>query len=73
MSAQSGRKYRAFLSYSHKDRAAAARLHKVLEGFTIDKDLVGRRTRWGAVPNALRPIFRDRTDLAAAHSLDERI
>jgi hypothetical protein len=36
-------KYRAFLSYSHRDSAAAKRLHARLEAFRIDKDLGARR------------------------------
>ena len=48
-------KYRAFLSYSHRDSAAAKRLHTRLEGFRIDKDLVGRATPMGPVPKQLRP------------------
>jgi hypothetical protein len=33
-------KYRAFLSYSHRDKAWAKWLHSALEGYRIDKDLV---------------------------------
>ncbi len=62
-------KYLAFLSYSHRDTAWAKWLHRALEGYRIDKDLVGRETATGPVPKALRPIFRDREDFAAGHSL----
>ncbi len=65
-------KYRAFLSYSHADTGAAKRVHGRLEGFPIDKDLVGRVTPVGAVPEALRPIFRDRQDFDAGASLGEK-
>jgi len=41
--------YRAFLSYSHRDTRYAKRLHRVLEGFRIDKDLVGRETAAGPI------------------------
>jgi hypothetical protein len=40
-------KYRAFLSYSHTDSDVAKRVHGRLEGFHIDKDLVGRNTPAG--------------------------
>ena len=43
-------KYRAFLSYPHEDAAWARWLHARLEGFAIDKDLVGRDTARGPVP-----------------------
>jgi hypothetical protein len=57
-------KYRAFLSYSHRDTAWAKWLHRALETYRIDKDLVGRETAHGPVPKTLRPIFRDREDFS---------
>src|SRR5712672_2958747 len=65
-------KYRAFLSYSHRDTAWAKWLHAALEGYRIDKDLAGRATASGPVPKTLRPIFRDREDFSAGHSLTEQ-
>jgi MTH538 TIR-like domain (DUF1863) len=65
-------KYRAFLSYSHRDTAWAKWLHRSLETYRIDKDLVGRDTAHGPVPKTLRPIFRDREDFSAGHSLSEQ-
>jgi len=43
-------KYRAFISYSHADATSAKWLHRALESFTIDKDLVGRETATGPIP-----------------------
>ncbi len=63
--------YRAFLSYSHRDTSEAAWLHKKLEEWRIDRDLVGRETDIGPVPDTLRPIFRDREDFAGGHSLEQ--
>lgn len=65
-------KYRAFLSYSHKDTKWAKRLHKSLENFRIAKDLRGRETSAGPIPKSLRPIFRDREDFSAGHSLTDQ-
>jgi hypothetical protein len=65
-------KYRAFLSYSHRDAAWGKWLHGVLERYRIDKDLAGRQTATGAVPKTLCPIFRDREDFPAGHSLTEQ-
>jgi tetratricopeptide (TPR) repeat protein len=62
-------KYRAFLSYSHADAAMAQRVHRRLESFHIDKELIGRVTAMGPMPKALRPIFRDRNDFDAGSSL----
>ena len=64
--------YRAFLSYSHRDTAWAKWLHKALEGYRIDKDLVGRVTSTGPIPKTLSPIFHDREDFSAGHSLNEQ-
>ncbi len=63
-------KYRAFLSYSHKDRKAARRWRKRLESFVMDRDLVGRDTQLGPVPPSLAPIFHDRVDFPAGAELD---
>lgn len=65
-------KYRAFISYSHVDTNWAKWLHRGLERFRIDKDLVGRETATGPIPDALRPIFRDRDDFTAGHALTEQ-
>lgn len=65
-------RYRAFLSYSHRDSLAAKRLHARIEGFRIDKDLVGRDTVMGPVPKHLRPVFRDRHDFDAGGPLREQ-
>jgi tetratricopeptide (TPR) repeat protein len=65
-------KYRAFLSYSHKDTGWAKWLHGHIEGFPIDKDLVGRSTPMGVIPKNLRPVFRDRHDFDAGGTLREQ-
>ena len=43
-------KFRAFLSYSHRDTAFAKWLHAALESYRIDKELVGRATAVGPLP-----------------------
>jgi tetratricopeptide (TPR) repeat protein len=71
MSKPSALKYRAFLSYSHVDRGWASWLHKRLEDYRFEKDLVGRTTAMGPIPRTLRPIFRDREDFSGGHTLTE--
>src|SRR5687768_857960 len=66
-------RYRAFLSYSHKDAAAAGRLHRRLETYRVPKRLVGAATPRGPVPERLTPIFRDRDELPAATNLSEEV
>jgi len=65
--------YKAFISYSHKDRAWAKWLHRRLESYAFPKNLIGSQTAIGEVPRNLRPIFRDREELAAGHNLGEKI
>lgn len=61
----SGARYRAFISYSHRDAVFAARLHRRLEGYVLPKRLsAGRR---------LTPIFKDREELPAAHDLSAQV
>jgi tetratricopeptide (TPR) repeat protein len=65
-------KYRAFISYSHADTAQAKWLHRGLESFRIDGDLAGRETKSGPIPKTIKPIFRDRDDFTAGHTLTEQ-
>jgi hypothetical protein len=67
------RRYTAFLSYSHRDAAAALRLHRRLEAYKMPKRLVGRETARGPVSERLAPIFRDREELPAATDLSETV
>jgi tetratricopeptide (TPR) repeat protein len=62
-------KYRAFLSYSHRDAKSGAWLHKSLESYRPPKQLIGTVTARGPVPKRLAPIFRDREELATATDL----
>lgn len=66
-------RYTAFLSYSHKDAAAAGRLHRKLETYRLPRRLVGAETARGPVPERLAPIFRDREELPAATDLSETV
>ena len=59
-------KYRAFISYSHKDEKWAAWLHKALETFRVPKYIVGNTTTMGTVPERMGKVFRD---LAVVHEL----
>jgi tetratricopeptide (TPR) repeat protein len=65
-------RYRAFISYSHKDTRWAKWVHRGLEGFHVGDDLVGRETGLGRVPKSLRPVFRDRDEFTAGHSLSDQ-
>ena len=68
-----GFSYRAFISYSHRDKAHVRRLHREVESFRIPKKLVGRVTSVGEVPRRLAPVFRDRDELPASSDLGAQL
>ncbi len=62
-------KYRAFISYSHRDEKWASWLHGSLEKYRLPKPLIGKTTEHGEVPRRLTPIFKDRDELPSATDL----
>jgi eukaryotic-like serine/threonine-protein kinase len=66
-------RYRAFISYSHQDKAWADWLHKALETYRVPSRLVGTSTAAGIIPRRLAPIFRDRDELASATDLGLKV
>ncbi|MGB7406319.1 MAG: toll/interleukin-1 receptor domain-containing protein [Pacificimonas sp.] len=62
-------RYRAFISYAHKDKLWAGWLHRKLETYRVPKGaatpLAGTR--------ALRPVFRDRDELTASSALGDAL
>jgi len=66
-------RYRAFISYSHRDRAMGEWLHRALETYRVPRRLVGKETRMGPVPARIMPVFRDREELPTATNLGEVI
>ncbi len=65
-----GLRYKAYISYSHKDEPWAAWLHRALESYRVPRNLVGNKTSAGEVPARIRPVFRDRDDLSSATDLE---
>lgn len=67
-------RYRAFISYSHRDSRKAIRLHHKLEAYRVSMHLRGGKDANGAHRSGrIRPVFRDRDDLATATSLTQSI
>ena len=66
-------RYRAFISYSHRDKAWAGWLHRALETYAIPKRLVGIETPVGVIPRRWAPIFRDSDELASAGDLGRMV
>jgi WD40 repeat protein len=71
--AQAGRRFAAFISYSHRDEEFGDWLHKRLESYQVPSALVGRDSAVGPVGKRLGKVFRDRADLSAAHDLGREI
>jgi tetratricopeptide (TPR) repeat protein len=71
--ADRGTRYKAFISYSHKDAAVGRWLHRRLETYRIPRRLAGTEGLHGPVPARLLPIFRDREELPAAGDLSETV
>jgi len=65
--------YRAFISYSHRDKAWADWLHKALETYRVPSRLVGTTTAHGTIPRRLNPVFRDRDELSSSPELGSKI
>jgi tetratricopeptide (TPR) repeat protein len=66
-------RFKAFISYSHQDRAWAAWLQRALESYRVPKRLVGSAGEFGPVPARLAPVFRDREDLSSAADLSAMV
>lgn len=64
------RRYRAFISYSHADAAAARWLQRALERYRPPSALRASRPD---LPARLYPVFRDQDELASAHDLSDSI
>lgn len=58
-------KYRAFISYSHRDKAIAKKLHRCLEQYRPPKHQTNARR--------IAPVFRDREELAVDYDLPSRL
>jgi len=66
-------KFKAYISYSHRNERWAAWLHTTLESYRVPRKLVGTSTAAGEVPARIRPVFRDRDDLSSASDLGDTV
>lgn len=71
--ADSPPRYRAFISYCHRNEKAARWLHKALETYRVPSALIGRQGEHGVVPRQLGRIFRDEDELAGASELGPQL
>jgi tetratricopeptide (TPR) repeat protein len=66
-------RYRAFISYSHRDAALTQKLHRRLETYTVPRALRGVQPDGSEIGARLGAIFRDRDELASSGSLSRGI
>src|SRR5258708_19310000 len=66
-------RYRAFITYSHRDSRIAEWLHKAIERYAVPKSLIGQPGRDGPISAKLFPLFRDRDELSSSHDLTAAI
>ncbi|MBL8629826.1 MAG: TIR domain-containing protein [Rhodospirillaceae bacterium] len=66
-------RYKAFISYSHRDAKIAQWLHRALESYRPPKHLIGRETATGPILKRIGTIFRDRDELPVAADLTGQI
>ena len=66
-------RYKAFITYSHRDEKWARWLQRSLEGYRVPRRLVGSEGAYGHITDRLRPVFRDREDLSSSADLSARI
>jgi len=66
-------RYKAFISYSHRDEFWGRWLQSALEKYRVSRHLVGKEGEFGKIPARLSPVFRDREDLSTATNLTHSI
>src|SRR4051794_4211676 len=66
-------RYRAFISYSHRDSAVTAKLHRRLETYALPRALRGAQQDGSVIAARLGAFFRDRDELASSGSLSRSI
>jgi len=66
-------KYWAFISYSHRDETWATWIHRAIEAYGLPRGVAGSDFRGEKVPKHLRPVFRDRDELAGGADLGGKL
>jgi hypothetical protein len=61
-------KYRAFLTYAHKDEEKARWLRKKLENFRVPKHLIGQNSPFGPIPVGSILFSEIETNLLGRHN-----
>jgi tetratricopeptide (TPR) repeat protein len=66
-------RYKAFISYSHRDRDWSVWLQRALERYRVPNRLVGSEGEFGPIPRRLAPVFLDREELSSGSDLSAKV
>jgi hypothetical protein len=66
-------RYRAFISYCHRDDKVASWLHRQIETYRVPRAIVGHDSPYGPVPRRLGKVFRDEEELGGAAELGPQL
>jgi tetratricopeptide (TPR) repeat protein len=66
-------RFKAFISYSHRDKDWSAWIQRALEAYRIPRRLVGSEGEFGPVPRRLMPVFLDRDELSSGSDLSAKV
>ena len=66
-------RFKAFISYSHSDRAVADKLMRDLESYSLPRKLVDTLGMDSSRPHKIGRVFRDREELPAAEDLSTEV
>lgn len=67
-------RYKAYISYSHRNEAWARWIQHSLESYRVPRRLVASiGADRGVIPSRIKPVFRDRADLSSASDLNSTV
>lgn len=66
-------RFKAFVSYSHRDRDWSSWIQQALEAYRVPRRLVGSDGEFGPVPRRLTPVFLDREELSSGADLSAKV
>jgi hypothetical protein len=66
-------RFKAFISYSHRDKDWSAWIQRALEAYRVPRRLVGTEGEFGPIPRRLTPVFLDREELSSGSDLSAQV
>ena len=66
-------RFKAFISYSHRDKDWSTWIQRALEAYRVPRRLVGSEGEFGPIPRRLTPVFLDREELSSGSDLSAKV